>query len=203
MLRFLSKRTGLRKAILWAFIAILVIGLAVVIIAPRETRDFISSYGPAPSASTVVAHVGKYDISLRDLRQGISALGRNQQSGRTAGRQPDIDPDALYPSYGRQALDNLVANALVHSGAHSGISVHAMAGETGVVLLSVSDTGIGIAESEQARILEAGVRLDPDRPGSGLGLALVRAIAEAHGGRLSVASTPGAGATFTISLPTG
>jgi peptidyl-prolyl cis-trans isomerase D len=134
MLRFLSKRTGLQRAILWVFITILVIGLAVVIIAPGETREFFASYGPAPSASTVVARVGKYDISLRDLRQGISALGRNQQGGRNAPRQPDIDPEALYPSYGRQALDSLV--------------------NTRVVRLEAERYGLGVSDDElRERIL--------------------------------------------------
>ena len=55
---------------------------------------------------------------------------------------------------------------------------------------------------ELERIFEARVRLDPERAeGYGLGLALSRAIAEGHGGSLSVTSSPGAGTTFTLSLP--
>lgn len=103
----------------------------------------------------------------------------------------------------RQALDNLVANAVVHSGAGSAVTLTASVGEGRVVLLSVSDSGVGIPEREQERIFTAGTRLHVDRPGSGLGLALVRAIAEAHGGRVSVVSAPGKGATFTLVLPTG
>jgi peptidyl-prolyl cis-trans isomerase D len=128
MLRFFSQRTGLRKAILWIFIGILIIGLAVVFIAPSETREFFAAYGPAPSASTVVARVGKHDVSLRDLRHGISALGRSQQTGRNAPRQNDLDPDALYPSFGRQALDNLV--------------------NTRVVRLEAERYGIGVSDDE-------------------------------------------------------
>jgi len=100
----------------------------------------------------------------------------------------------------RQALDNLITNALKHSGA-AAVHVRASSGEGGLVLLSVSDAGIGIPAFEQERIFTAGTRLDPGRPGSGLGLALVRAIAEAHDGRVSVVSAPGDGATFTIVLP--
>jgi len=101
----------------------------------------------------------------------------------------------------RQALDNLIANALRHSGADAVVQMTASSGEGGLVHLSVADAGIGIPASEQERIFTAGTRLDPGRAGSGLGLALVRAIAEAHGGHVSVVSAPGQGATFTIGLP--
>ena len=100
----------------------------------------------------------------------------------------------------RQALDNLVANALIHAPADDEVVVGA-ALEGGLVLLSVSDRGDGIPPEEQARIFERGVRLAETRPGSGLGLAITKAIAEAHGGTLSVQSEPGRGSTFTIALP--
>ena len=100
----------------------------------------------------------------------------------------------------RQALDNLIVNALVHAGTDEPVSV-AVAADT-MVRIAVSDTGPGIPSGELERMFEAGVRLDPERAeGSGLGLALSRAIAEGHGGSLSVTSSPGAGTTFTLSLP--
>ena len=100
----------------------------------------------------------------------------------------------------RQALDNLVANALTHAGSDGVVSVSATSSGT-YVLLSVSDSGSGVPLIEQERIFEAGVRLNPDRAGSGLGLAIARAIAEAHGGKLTLTSIPDEGATFTIALP--
>ena len=69
------------------------------------------------------------------------------------------------------------------------------------VEVAVSDTGSGIPREELARIFELGVRLDSEKAGSGLGLALSRAIVDAHGGTLEVASTPGEGSTFTVVLP--
>lgn len=101
-----------------------------------------------------------------------------------------------------QALDNLVTNALVHAGSAGEIVVHAFARE-GELALAVSDSGPGIPADQQERIFDAGVRLDPDRPGSGLGLAVVRAIADAHNASLQVDSAPGRGATFTLALPLG
>jgi signal transduction histidine kinase len=106
----------------------------------------------------------------------------------------DADPQRL-----RQALDNLISNAVTHAGGQD-VIVAARSGD-GAVLVSVSDRGPGIPAEEQRRIFEAGVRLDLTRPGSGLGLALARSIAEAHGGALAVDSQPGEGATFTLTLP--
>jgi signal transduction histidine kinase len=110
---------------------------------------------------------------------------------------PFVDADPLRL---RQALDNLIGNALGHSPAGAEVVVRARV-EGGRVLLSVTDRGEGMPESELDRVFEPGVRLTGDRPGSGLGLAIVRAIAEAHGGSIAVQSAPGQGATFTLALP--
>jgi len=99
----------------------------------------------------------------------------------------------------RQALDNLIANAMTH-GAGSEVVV-ACSATDGAVRISVSDTGTGIPVGDQARIFDVGVQLRPDASGAGLGLAVTRAIVEGHGGSLEVASTPGEGAKFTIELP--
>lgn len=108
--------------------------------------------------------------------------------------QVDADPERI-----RQALDNLLRNAMTHA-AGSPILVRVrMAG--GKAVVSVSDRGEGIALSDQMRIFERGTRLEPSRPGSGLGLGVTRAIAIAHGGALTLESTPGEGATFSIQLP--
>src|SRR5262245_5840443 len=102
----------------------------------------------------------------------------------------------------RQALDNLVDNAVSAAGAEGEIVVGVRA--TGqAVIVTVADTGAGIPVEDQERIFEPGVRLDSASEGSGLGLAIVRGVAEAHGGTAGVESTPGAGAAFSIALPIG
>jgi signal transduction histidine kinase len=133
------------------------------------------------------------------VRQAASAaaLGGPRVESRIA---DDLPPIAGDPLRLRQALDNLVTNALAHAGSEGAVVVSADSGET-AVLLSVADSGAGIPLSEQNRIFEAGVRLNEAAAGSGLGLAIARAIAEAHGGTLTVTSTPGQGATFTIAIP--
>jgi signal transduction histidine kinase len=71
--------------------------------------------------------------------------------------------------------------------------------------LSVADEGIGIPRDEQKRIFEKFYRVGRSetqgRRGSGMGLALVRHVAEAHGGRVTVESRPGAGSRFTLWIP--
>jgi len=107
-----------------------------------------------------------------------------------------LDPGDL-----SQVLANLVRNSLQairESGKGRRISVAARRDATGVAF-SVSDDGPGIAPEHLPRIFEP---LYTTRPGStGLGLSISRDLVEAHGGRLTVASTPGRGAQFTLHLP--
>jgi two-component system, OmpR family, sensor histidine kinase BaeS len=109
---------------------------------------------------------------------------------------PGVDAD---PARLRQALDNLITNAIVHGGPRVEISVAVRADDA--LRIDVSDSGQGIAEGDLERIFDTGVRLDPERPGTGIGLAIARSIAEGHGGSLAVESRLGRGTVFTLSLP--
>ena len=114
---------------------------------------------------------------------------------------PDVpmDPDAV-----KQALGNLVDNAIKYSGERRRLVVSARA-EAGGVAIEVADEGIGIPAGEKERIFEKFYRIGRSETqgsrGSGVGLALVKHIAEAHGGRVSVESRPGEGSRFTLHLP--
>jgi signal transduction histidine kinase len=105
-----------------------------------------------------------------------------------------------------QAIINLVNNAIKYSRASKTIHIEVRR-EGSKVLVSVTDTGIGIPRGEQKKIFEKFFRgedsLVHETKGSGLGLALVRHIMEAHGGAVEVESTPGKGSTFTLVLPVG
>jgi signal transduction histidine kinase len=120
-----------------------------------------------------------------------------------ASELPDVPMDA--EAIG-QALANLIDNAIKYSDADRVIAVDARRDGDGIAL-SVADRGVGIAPSEHARIFEKFYRVGRSetqgRRGSGVGLALVRHVAEAHHGRVSVESTPGQGSRFTLWLPLG
>jgi two-component system, OmpR family, sensor histidine kinase BaeS len=112
---------------------------------------------------------------------------------------PDLPVIEGDPARLRQVLDNLISNAVRHGPPSGVVLVRVVSDE--MLRISVSDTGDGIPLEQQERIFDAGVRLDPRSPGMGLGLTLARAIAEGHGGSLTVTSAPGEGATFTLALP--
>jgi signal transduction histidine kinase len=103
-----------------------------------------------------------------------------------------------------RVLGNLVSNALRHTPPGGRITLAAEPAPSGARLM-VSDTGDGIAPEHLASIFERFYRADAARSqaagGSGLGLAIVKSLVEAHGGAVDVASAPGQGATFTITLP--
>lgn len=117
---------------------------------------------------------------------------------------PDVDVD-VDPRRMGQVLDNLLANALRHT--HHGGSVRLSAQVVAdAVEISVSDTGDGIPAEQLPHVFERFYRgdtaRDRDRGGSGLGLTISRAIADAHQGSLVASSPgPGKGSTFTLSLP--
>lgn len=102
----------------------------------------------------------------------------------------------------QEAAFNLISNAVNYTPAGGRIAVRTKAAPGGCVL-EVSDNGPGIAPGDQARIFRPFVRLrrEGQVKGSGLGLYLVRTIAERHGGRIALAGAPGKGAVFTLFIP--
>jgi two-component system OmpR family sensor kinase len=105
----------------------------------------------------------------------------------------------------RQVVGNLLANARLHT--PPGTPVHVSLRASGDrARLEVADEGPGLAPDVAGRIFERFYRGDPARTrasgGSGLGLSIVAAVAEAHGGRVSVDTAPGRGARFIVELPT-
>jgi two-component system OmpR family sensor kinase len=104
----------------------------------------------------------------------------------------------------RQIVDNLLANVRSHTPPASPVRVRVGSHERHAVV-EVADSGPGFADGDARRVFERFYRTDTSRSrasgGVGLGLSIVAAVAEAHGGTASARSTPGEGATFTITLP--
>ena len=108
---------------------------------------------------------------------------------------------------------NIVSNALQHTSAGGKVSIRLQQairktfpeGEKNQAVVTVEDTGVGIAPEDQIKIFDRFYRVEKDRSrqsgGSGLGLAIALAIAQAHGGNIRVKSELGQGSVFTISLP--
>jgi len=103
------------------------------------------------------------------------------------------------------ALRNLLENAVAYSPDKTRVDVATRQAADDAVEISVADQGIGIPERDLERIFERFYRVDPARSratgGTGLGLAIVKHVTAAHGGKVTVVSSEGAGSTFTLSLP--
>jgi len=107
-----------------------------------------------------------------------------------------------------QVLQNLAANALRHTPHGGAIELRAEPSEAdGMVAISVRDTGEGIPPEHLSSIFDRFYKVDAARGagagGSGLGLSIVKAIVERHGGSVRAESTPGQGTTMRVLLPTG
>jgi signal transduction histidine kinase len=104
----------------------------------------------------------------------------------------------------RQMVTNLISNALKFT-SHGTVEV-TLSETDGDFVLEVKDTGIGIDPKHQALIFDKFYRIKqpkdfPNQQGSGLGLSITKGLAEAHGGSITVESTPGVGSTFRLRLP--
>jgi two-component system sensor histidine kinase SenX3 len=139
-------------------------------------------------------------VDLTRTRYGLDGEALRYEE---AGRRPTVlgDPDEL-----RTAVSNLLDNAVKYSGERVDVSVEVAALEDGRARVRVSDRGVGIPRGQLKRIFKRFYRV-PDAvlariKGTGLGLFIVRAIVERHGGRVTAESEGvGHGSTFTITLP--
>lgn len=128
-----------------------------------------------------------------------AAAQRSWQLGRLPSGTVDVDTEAV-----RAAVDALIENAVKHTEEHQSIEVSAVALGDDLVI-EIADRGPGVPEDAIDRIFDRFARGDHARTratgGAGLGLAIVRAVAEAHGGDASVRTRRGGGASFMLRLP--
>jgi signal transduction histidine kinase len=111
---------------------------------------------------------------------------------------PDLPPVIVDPQQIGQVLENLVTNAYQAMPDGGNLTIEARASD-GQVWLSVTDTGVGIAEENMAKLFDP--LFSTKSRGVGLGLAVSKMLAEANGGTIEVESVEGRGSKFTLTLP--
>jgi signal transduction histidine kinase len=158
----------------------------------------------AKTEQTEFLQIERIDLSVyvRELWDGMSLLAsRRFELGQVSEGTLRADPDRL-----AQALRNLVGNAIDHTAAERGLvrmRVEAVPG--GRIRFLVEDDGPGIPADQRERVFHRFHRIDTARDrasgGAGLGLAIVRAIADAHGGTVTAGQSPEGGARIELELP--
>jgi two-component system phosphate regulon sensor histidine kinase PhoR len=145
-------------------------------------------------------------ISLRDMLDRVVEQldSRIHERKATVSGSIDVDLVEVDPVRMEQVFFNLVSNALQHGSA--GVNVNVVSRLRGDEFeIMFTDDGPGIPFKDQPHIFERFYRVHKDRSrdagGTGLGLSIVKHVIMAHGGHVSVRSTPGAGSTFKVSLP--
>jgi signal transduction histidine kinase len=148
-----------------------------------------------------VEHVRLHEL----LEETLDAMRTHAEAGGVAVRTEVVDGIAARanPEQLQRVLVNLIQNAIRHTPADGSVTVRAEPGAGGIEI-EVTDTGAGIAHADRARVFEPFVqgldRAARTDGGAGLGLAISRAIVEAHGGRIWLADTT-LGTSVRFSLP--
>ncbi len=156
---------------------------------------------------------GQQAFDMRDIELGAiirDCVAEFDEAANGRGLELRIEP-AAEPVYVhadeegvRQIIGNLVDNAVKYTPVDGRVTVSWKATD-GTARIEVRDTGIGIADEDQARIFERFYRVDKARSrelgGTGLGLSIVKHLTQAFGGRVDVLSQLGAGSTFGVELP--
>ena len=150
------------------------------------------------------------ECDLRELvgeaSETASMLAESAGLSVTTDMPPDPVPLLADRNRIRQLLLNLVTNAVKYTPAGGSVSL-GLTAHADQVVLTVGDSGIGIAAGDLPHIFDRFWRADParsrvgERPGTGLGLAITKWVAEVHGGTIAVQSRPGRGTLFTVTLP--
>lgn len=182
--------------------------LAVVYAEIEQLQHLVGDLRILAKADTGELNLDKHPASPLDLLQQSCATFEHQarQQGVQLSLQADDPLPAILVDEVRmaQVLDNLISNALRFTPPAGQITLRAWQ-EGDLVSMSVQDTGQGISPADLPSIFDRFYRADKSRTSNkgefGLGLAIAKALVEAHAGKIEVTSTPGKGTTFTIRLP--
>jgi len=159
-----------------------------------ESRRVSLNFEPVELGECVYKVVERLDTRICEVAAKVRV--------NIVGSLPRVEADAFRIE---QVIYNLIDNALKHGG-KLGVNVMVEAYSNGrEVIVAVHDDGPGVPLGDQPHLFERFYRVHKDRSrdagGSGLGLSIVKHTVQAHGGTVALKSSPGAGATFTFSLP--
>jgi signal transduction histidine kinase/HAMP domain-containing protein len=197
---------------------------SVILASGKDLLSLLNSVLDLAKAESGTVVVEMAEVSIAELRTGLLREFEPVAQGKGVGYLLDVAPDVPVSIVTdsqrlRQIIKNLLANAFkfteqgqVHL--HIRLAADGWSPETeslvaapSVMAISVSDTGIGVADDEQQRIFEAFAQGDGTTArnygGTGLGLSISRELVALLGGEITVASVPGQGSMFTIYLPLG
>jgi two-component system, OmpR family, phosphate regulon sensor histidine kinase PhoR len=145
--------------------------------------------------------------SMEEVFEAVSRACGERAELKGISLRFELEEDIVWrmnPALLEQAVANLVDNAVKYSESGSSVRIAATRDTEGI-LISVEDHGCGISRDQIGRIFERFYRVDKARSrkegGTGLGLSITKHIVNAHGGNISVVSSPGKGSTFSIHLP--
>lgn len=160
-----------------------------------RSRSAAHKYSTA-SAQSLVSHVVAITEPFRSLAE---EKGLSLSVGKTADLWVNCTPGSL-----EKILMNLLSNAIKYTAAGGSITVGVQRDGNDFAVISVTDTGIGIPPDQHAAVFERFHRIGDAGetvPGAGIGLALVKELAESYGGSVSLVSSPGQGTTVRVRLP--
>ncbi|MDO8672980.1 MAG: HAMP domain-containing sensor histidine kinase [Dehalococcoidia bacterium] len=174
----------------------------------KELLDLVSDLLALSRAREIRPEKARQEISLAEISARLMPLFQAQAVDKglamAVSVQPDLPPIWADPEGMEELLSNLVSNAIKYTPSGGQVRVTLSASD-GLVFLSVSDTGVGIEPDEMPHLFEEFFRSKKARAmvreGTGLGLTIVKAITDAHGGRVDVQSRVGEGTTFVVKLP--
>jgi PAS domain S-box-containing protein len=148
-------------------------------------------------------------VDLATLAREVCDILRGLAASRRLQVETHVDPEVatviVDPARVKQILYNYLSNAIKFTPSGGRVSIRFGPEGSDLFRIDVEDTGVGIAAGDLGRLFVEFQQLDAsaakEYQGTGLGLALTKKLAEAHGGRVTVRSTPGEGSTFTAILP--
>jgi signal transduction histidine kinase len=164
----------------------------------RQVDHYLARARTVASAAVIGARCDVAPV-LADLVRALNKIYDEQ--GISVSK---VCPDSLMFRGDRADLEEMVGNLLDNAckWAESDVKVIASPGlQSGRMRIEVVDNGPGLSDEQKKRVLERGERMDESKPGSGLGLGIVKDIASLYGGSFSLGRSPEGGLSVTLDLP--